>query len=273
MRGVPRIAVVGNLSRDRVDGAPPRIGGPPFYAGRALRVLGHPAAIAAKFAETHRNELLPPLVALGLPVFWRPAQSTATYAFSYDGDVRSMAVEELGEPWSPEDVQGWAADALRGTDWVHVGALAQGEFSPETLRALAAGGGRRLSFDGQGLVRPARTGPLELEPTADPDVLRHVTVLKLSEEEARALVGPLEERSLSELGPPEVIVTLGSRGSIVVAGGELAHVPARPVESVDPTGAGDAFGAAYVVARGRGFRPLAAARRATSVVAAVLAGR
>jgi sugar/nucleoside kinase (ribokinase family) len=273
MPGVPRIAVVGNLSRDRVDGAPPRVGGPPFYAGRALHVLGHPAAIAVKFAEIHRNELLPALVALGLPVFWRPALSTATYAFSYDGDVRSMAVEELGEPWAPEDLHGWAAEALRGADWVHVGALAQGEFSPETLAALAAGGERRLSFDGQGLVRPARTGPLELDPQTDPDVLRHVTVLKLSEEEAQALVGSLEEGALAELGPPEVIVTLGSRGSIVVAGGELVQVPARPLEDVDPTGAGDAFAASYVVARSRGFQPLAAARRATSVVAAVLAGR
>jgi sugar/nucleoside kinase (ribokinase family) len=268
---VRRLAVVGNLSRDRVDGAPPRVGGPPFHAARALRVLGHPAAVAAKFADAHRTELLPPLVALGLPVVWRPAATTAAYSFAYDGDVRSMTVDELGEPWTVSDVDGWAAQALRRADWVHVGALARGEFPPETLASLTAGGERRISLDGQGLVRRASTGPLELEPNPDPDVLRYVTVLKLSEEEARALVGSLEEGALSELGPPEVIVTLGSRGSIVVARRELVHVPARAVEDVDPTGAGDAFAAAYVVARGRGFRPLAAARRATSVVAAVLA--
>jgi sugar/nucleoside kinase (ribokinase family) len=268
---VRRIAVVGNLSLDRVDGAPPRVGGPPFHAARALRVLGHPAAVAAKFAKTHRRQLLPPLVALGLPVVWRPAGSTAAYSFAYDGDVRAMTVDELGEPWTVSDVEGWASEALRRADWVHVGALARDEFPPETLASLTAGGERRISLDGQGLARPARTGPLELEPDLDPEVLRYVTVLKLSEEEAGALVGSLEERALSELGPPEVIVTLGSRGSIVVARRELVHVPARAVEDVDPTGAGDAFAAAYVVARGRGLRPLAAARRATSIVAAVLA--
>ena len=37
------LAVVGSLALDRVDGGPPRIGGCPFYAARALRVLGTPA--------------------------------------------------------------------------------------------------------------------------------------------------------------------------------------------------------------------------------------
>ena len=83
-------------------------------------------------------------------------------------------------------------------------------------------------------------------------------MLKLSEEEARALVGPLEEGPLSDLGVPEVVVTLGSRGAIVVAEGRLVHVPAEPVDA-DPTGAGDAFAAAYVVERSQGQEPRRAA--------------
>ena len=65
-----RIAVLGNLSLDRVDGAPPRVGGPPYHGARALRVLGVPAAVATKFADADRALLLPPLVSLGLPVRW-----------------------------------------------------------------------------------------------------------------------------------------------------------------------------------------------------------
>ena len=95
-------------------------------------------------------------------------------------------------------------------------------------------------------------------------------MLKLSEEEALALVGRLEERSLSELGVPEVIVTLGSRGCIVVARSRLVHVPAEPLD-VDPTGAGDAFAAAYVVERGRGHGPFQAAKGATRLVHGLLA--
>src|ERR671922_1294270 len=39
------LAVIGHLSLDIVGGAPPRIGGAPWYAGRALRALGHDAVI------------------------------------------------------------------------------------------------------------------------------------------------------------------------------------------------------------------------------------
>ena len=211
-----RVAVVGNLSLDLVDGAPPRVGGPPFHAGRALAALGVPALVRAKCAERDRSRLAQPLEDLGLPLEWRSGAATATYAFSYAGDVRSMEVRELGAPWSPEEIGGVAAD------WVHVGALFRGEFPAETLATLADTGAR-LSFDGQGLVRPARVGPLELEAEPDTSFLRYISILKLSEEEAHALVGSLDERSLSELGVPEVVVTLGSRGCLVVARRRLVH--------------------------------------------------
>ena len=226
-----------------------------------LAALGVPSLVRAKSAAADRGRLIRPLEELGVPVEWRAGAKTATYAFSYKGDARTMEVRELGSAWSPDDVAG-----LRG-DWIHVGALFRGEFPEETLAALAATA--RLSFDGQGLVRPARLGPLELEPERDTSFLRHVSVLKLSEEEALALVGSLEERPLSELGVPEVVVTLGSRGAIVVVEGRLVHVPAEPVEA-DPTGAGDAFAAAYVVERSQGQEPRRAAERATRLVHGLL---
>jgi sugar/nucleoside kinase (ribokinase family) len=264
MPPVRRVAVVGNLSLDLVDGGPPRAGGPPFHAARALAALGVPGVVRAKCAEADRARLLPPLEALGLPVEWRRGASTATYAFSYSNGVRTMDVRGLGEPWTANEVDGLAAD------WVHVGALFHGEFAEETLAALTEAGAR-LSFDGQGLVRPPRIGPLELEPAPETAFLRYISVLKLSEEEALALVGRLEERSLSALGVPEVVVTLGSRGCILVTRRRLVHVPADPLDGIDPTGAGDAFAAGYLVERSRGNAPRAAAQRATRLVHGLLA--
>jgi sugar/nucleoside kinase (ribokinase family) len=258
-----RVAVLGNLSLDLVEDTQPRPGGPPLYAARAFAALGVPALVRVKAATADRSHLQPALEGVGLPVEWLSGTSTATYEFSYEGDVRRMHVHELGSPWTPDEVDGLDAG------WVHVGALYRGEFPPETLAALAESGAR-ISFDAQGLVRPARTGPLVLEPDPDTSFLRHVSVLKLSDEEARALVGSLEERALSELGGPEVVVTLGSRGSLVVAGQRLVHVPAEPVDA-DPTGAGDAFAAAYVVERNRGLAPERAAENATSLVHRLLA--
>ncbi len=243
------------------------MGGAPFWAARALRVLGNPALVAAKCSPADRRLLGSSLVALGVPVLWRTGEATAAFSFRYDGDRREMTVDALGDPWTPADVRG-----LRGVRWVHAGALAQSDFPVKTLAELARG--RRVSLDGQGLVRPARTGPLELVGDYDPEVLQHVSVLKLDEDEARALVGEPEEEALRSLGVAEVVVTLGSRGSLVLAGGRLERIRARPVTgAVDPTGAGDAFAAVYLVSRASGHAPGAAARRAGAVVAGLLGRR
>jgi sugar/nucleoside kinase (ribokinase family) len=261
------LAVVGNLSLDRVDGGEPRPGGAPFHAARALRVLGRPAIVAAKGADADRRLLVPPLVRLGLPVLWRGGETTAAFSFSYAGDLRSMVVDAIGPVWSTADLRG-----LERADRVHAGGLARSDFPAETLAALARD--RRLSFDGQGLVRPARTGPLTLDAEYDPEVLRHVSILKLAEEEARVLVGEPDKDALRSLGVPEIVVTFGSEGSLVFAEDRLERVPARPVGGgVDPTGAGDAFIAAYLISRSSGYAPVPAARRATALVAGLLGRR
>ena len=114
-------------------------------------------------------------------------------------------------------------------------------------------------------------GPLQLDANYDPELLRHVAILKVAEEEARMLVGSAEPDALAELGVPEIVLTLGSRGSIVIVRGLAEHVPARPADgAADPTGAGDAFAAAYLAARADGHAPASAARRATALVAALL---
>ena len=261
------LAVVGNLSRDLVDGAAPRVGGPPFHAARALRVLGRPALVAAKCAEADRRLLVPPLVRLGLPVLWRAGEATAAFSFRYEGDRRAMIVDAIGPAWTRSDLYG-----LDRAEWVHVGALARSDFPAETLAALARG--RRLSFDGQGLTRPARTGPLQLDDRYDPEELRRVSILKLAEEEAQVLVGDPDQDGLRSLGVPEVVVTMGSRGSLLLADGRLERVAASAATAdVDPTGAGDAFAAAYLASRATGHGARAAARRATAVVAGLLGRR
>jgi len=268
---VAGVAVIGNLSRDVVAGGAPRVGGPVFYAARALRHLGARARLVTRCAAGDRRLLLTRLVALGLPVVWEPGERTAAFSFSYEGDVRRMEVDALANPWTPADARGWAGRGIGRSDWLLVGAVSRADFPAETLAVLARG--RRLLLDGQGLVRPGRTGTLVPDGEFDPAVLRHVAMLKLSEEEAEAVVGGVDERALRELGVPEVLVTFGSRGSLVVADGRVERITARPVSGVDPTGAGDAFAAAYLSARAVGHRPASAARRASALVVGLLSGR
>jgi sugar/nucleoside kinase (ribokinase family) len=265
---VPLLAIVGNIACDLVDGGPPRVGGGPFYAAKALRVLGRPARILTRCSAADRDALLPELIALGVPVTWREAETTSTFGITYDGERRFMHVEAAGHRWTPADVR----DAvLRDAVAVHVAPLLRSDFPPETLAELARG--RRLSFDGQGLVRPGRTGELRLDADFDPAVLRHLSILKLAEEEAEAVLGDVSRASVAELGVPEVLITLGARGSIVHTRGEETFVPANEVENVDPTGAGDAYSTAYLAARSDGAAPVAAARRATALVESLLARR
>lgn len=258
------VAVVGSMSLDRVNGSSPRAGGCPLYAARALRAFGTRAVVVAKCATADRPLLSPPLVGLGLPVQWRDSSATAAFSIDYDGDRRRMVVDAVADPWTPAELE------LPGVRWVHVAPLARSDFSPETL--AAAGRGRCLSLDGQGLVRPARTGLLELDAEYDPELLRSVSILKLAEDEAELLVDGLDERALRKLGVPEVLVTLGARGAIVFADGVAELVRARRVDA-DPTGAGDSFASTYLAARSRGNPPTAAARLATALVGDLLAGR
>jgi sugar/nucleoside kinase (ribokinase family) len=260
------LGVVGLVSLDRVDGGLPRLGGAPFYAAKALRLLGHPALVATKIAPEDSSR---GLHALGLPVHSRPAAHTIAFRIENDGDDRDMEIEELGDPWTPTDVEEWLDPALRQADWVHAGALTRADFPPETLALLHRG--RVLSFDGQGLVRPAEKGEVRVDAGYDPEVLRHVDILKLSEHEADALGLAFDDRSLAALGVPEIVVTLGSRGAVVFADGLTEHVPARPVEARDPTGSGDEFMAAYLSYRRLRHAPTSAARLAGGVVRALLA--
>jgi len=264
------VAVVGHTARDIVDGQPPRAGGVPLFAARALRGLGEPGLVVTRCAAGDRA-LLAPLHATGIPVVWQPEETTPVFHLTNDGDRREVRIEALGAPWLPEDARTWLGAALADAAWVHAGPLWRGEFPVETLRLLRHG--RRLSFDGQGLVRPGELGPVRHDADVDPALLDEIDVLHLSDDEARALGLDLDERSLRTLGVPEIVVTLGSRGCVVYADDLAELVPARPVEGADPTGAGDAFTTAYVASRLAGHDPISAARRATALVHGLLSGK
>jgi sugar/nucleoside kinase (ribokinase family) len=261
------LAVIGHLSHDVVAGGAPRIGGGPWHAARALRALREDAVLFAKCGEPERRRFQRDLAATGLVTSFSFSGATTAFSMSYDEHgARTMSVEAVGEPWCASDLQ---QELLHGVEWLQVAPLLRSDFDANTLARLARG--RQILLDGQGLVRVPKTGPLTLDADYDPDLLRHVTILKLGDDEARAIVGDGDIQSLASLGVPEVVVTFGLEGALVLARGSATHVPARALH-VDPTGAGDAFAAAYLAARAARHAPVSAARRATAVVSALLSG-
>jgi sugar/nucleoside kinase (ribokinase family) len=261
-----RIAALGHLTRDVVGGSEPRPGGGVFWSTRALARLDADASAHASCSEEHRAQLVPPLEAFGLPVTWYPSSLTTAYSFHYEGDRRIMWQDAVGDPWTPAQAVEAAGDAV----WINVCALTRTDFPEETLAALAEDD-RQLLVDLQGLVRTATVGALHTDEHIG-DVLRHVEVLKLNDEEAETLVGSAEPERLLQLGVPEVVLTLGSQGAWVVTPELIEHVPAVPVEgAVDPTGAGDTYSVTYIVQRAAGAEPVEAARVAAATVSSFLA--
>ena len=257
--------MIGPLSRDVVLGRAERIGGGPWYAGRALRALRQEAIVVAKCGEADRRPYLRRLAALGLPVSLAAAGETTSFSFRYDADGnREMRVDAIGEPWGESEEP---ERALGRVEWVHVAPLLRDDFPPETLERIARR--RRVLLDGHGLVRARRTGPLALDADFDRTLLRHVSILKLAEDEAQTILDGADLEELRELGVPEILVTFGAGGSLVLTREAAVRVTARPARG-EPTGAGDAFSVAYLSARAGGHRPVSAARRASALVTGLL---
>jgi len=264
-----RVAVVGNLARDRIDGGLPQPGGCPFFAALALRLLGRGGQIVTRCADADRPLFDDPVAALGVPVTILSSEHTSGFDHFYDGEVRRTTVTAVGDPWTPAD----AAHLDPDVRWVHVAPLLRSDFPPKALAALASGG-RRLSLDAQGVVREPRIGPLEQNAAFDPAALTAVSVLKLSEEEARIVAaGRFDASTYQSLGVEEILVTLGSHGEDVWVDGGVTHVPTTPVLEVETTGAGDAFMVGYAAARVDGGSPVEAAREASALVIRMLRER
>lgn len=111
------------------------------------------------------------------------------------------------------------------------------------------------------VLNPAPAVPL------DHAILSWIDILTPNESELATLTGmPTDNdaaveaaaRSLLADGVGEVVVTLGERGGIRVAGDVTQPFAAHPVTAVDTTGCGDAFNAGFVAGLAMGDDPSAA---------------
>jgi ribokinase len=122
------------------------------------------------------------------------------------------------------------------------------------------------------LARAAGTtvvlNPAPAQPLSD-QLLAVVDILVPNETEAGLLTGvepqdwDAAQAAADQLrgrGVPSVIVTLGSRGALVVTEGGAERVPAFAVAAIDATAAGDAFVGAFAVALAEGKSVPEAAR-------------
>jgi len=268
------LTLIANVALDRVNRGPWTCGGCPTFAPYAFAHLQARGVINAACADEDR-EMFRALEGEDTVSFrFKQAASTTRFDLNYSGefsDTRSMVLYSIGHSWSEEDIDRLEIDS----EWVHLAPLLRSDFSVAAVARLAARG-HRVGYDGQGLVRVPQIGELTLDARYDPEMLRHLTVLKLSEDET-AVVASVDGREhaierFSQI--PELLLTHGSRGAEIRTGGAFTHVaPDQVIADVQTTGAGDVFMIAYLIGRARELAPTASATLAANVAATMLAER
>jgi sugar/nucleoside kinase (ribokinase family) len=270
----PELTLIANVALDRVNRGPWTCGGCPTFAPYAFAHLQARGVINAACADEDLA-MFRALEADGSVSFrFKRAAATTRFDLTYSGefsDARSMVLHSIGHAWSEADIDRLEIDS----EWVHLAPLVRSDFSVAAVARLAARG-HRVAYDGQGLVRVPQIGELTLDARYDPELLPHLTAIKLSEDETAVVASEHGlERALERLSHiPELLLTHGSRGAEVRSGGTLSHVaPDQVVADVQTTGAGDVFMIAYLIGRARDLAPTAAAALGAGVAATMLAER
>ena len=151
----------------------------------------------------------------------------------------------------------------------HLGSLLADDFSLEVVRYLSQKG--RISIDSQGYLREVRdTHVYPVDWTDKRDFLQYVYFLKANEQETLSLTGTEDVKEAAKMlhswGVKEILLTLGSNGSVIYDGKEFHLIPAyKPVEVVDATGCGDTYMTGYLYCRAKNMRIDEAGRVAAAI--------
>lgn len=202
------------------------------------------------------------------PLIVRKAQPTGVILALIDPQGQRSMVSSQGADWelTPGELP---AEDLRAAAHLHLTAWSLFRDPPRAaaLRAagVAAAAGARISLDPgsfQMISQMGREAFLALIGELP------LALLLPNEDEARAMSGLTDPRDAllwmcAHFPEAQVALKLGLDGALV-GGPEFSptHVPATPDRATDATGAGDAFGGAYLAATLAGEHPVRAARLA-----------
>ena len=249
----PDFVICGNVVRDIVpEGWAP--GGTAVYAAAVARGLGRRVGVVTAAPADVVRAGLPDDVAVSRA----DVPEATAYENVYTGAGRVQYLRGTGAPIPPETLpEAWAEApvALLGPVYHEVSAALAARFRG-SVGVCGQGFLRRAGVDGR--IRPLPPSAWDAAP-----VLRHTRVLFLSEEDL-AGDAACDVPAAWLAAVPLTILTAGHRGVRVFSGGRWWPVPAIPAREVDPTGAGDSFAAAFMVAQDEGADPIEAARFAAA---------
>ena len=190
--------------------------------------------------------------AKGIRVTVIPSQRTVYFENTYgeNQDNRSQRVLAKADPFTVEQLQNINAHIF------HLGSLLADDFSLDVVKYLSEKG--ILAVDAQGYLREVRGERVyPIDWTDKLEALKYIDILKVNEHEMEVLTGHKDIKQaalqLAEWGVKEVLITLGSLGSVIYAEGRFHKIPAYPPKDiVDATGCGDTYATGYLYMRNKG---------------------
>jgi sugar/nucleoside kinase (ribokinase family) len=203
---------------------------------------------------------------------YAPGYTTGTAFVAYRSDGSRKFVYHLSQSAAaqlkPDDID---PAYVRGAAFVHItgSALSMNESVRQAcykaVKVVKDAGGR-VSFDPN--IRPELLGIDRVREIVGP-VMEVCDLLLPSGAEATMLTGDADEetacRNLLARGVPIVALKRGAQGSKVFTAAQTIEVPSLTVTEIDPTGAGDCYGGAFVVGLLEGWDLLRVARFANIV--------
>lgn len=190
---------------------------------------------------------------IGVTVDVHPSAHTVYFENIYgdNPDERKQNVLRKAEPFDVEEVA--SADAKI----YHLGPLLADDIPVDVIKALAKKGA--VSLDVQGYLRKVADHKVYPDTwVAKQEALPYISILKADENELLALTGLDNIRDaifqLADMDVKEIVITNGSKGSIVYHEGVFYTIPAYfPRKVVDTTGCGDTYMAGYLYSRVKGI--------------------
>lgn len=251
-----KICCIGHITKDKI--ITPRkttymSGGTSFYFAHAFNSLPHNVSfeLVTKLGEDDMA-VVDEMRDKGISVRTFPSRHTVYFENKYgeDQNHRTQRVLAKADPFTVDELRQLDARVF------HLGSLLNDDFSPEVIKYLSGKG--LISIDAQGFLREVRGENVHAIDWADKrEILASTDIIKVNESEMEVITGESDPQKaallLAEWGVSEVVVTLGSHGSVVLAGGEFHQIPAyEPREIVDATGCGDTYSAGYLWCRAQG---------------------
>jgi sugar/nucleoside kinase (ribokinase family) len=248
------ICTIGHITSDTVvtkQSVTHMPGGTSFYFAKALRQLKSNQALVTALAQED-NYIVDALRSESIPVFALTSPHTVQFENIYEAnqDFRKQYVRHKASPFTTDRMPEVKAAIY------HLGPLLSDDIALDVLKGLSRKG--IVSMDVQGYLRYVKNEKVLYRDWSDKkEALPYVHILKANEFEMEVITGTSNVREgaryLAGLGVREVIITLGSKGSVVYADGRFYRIPAfPPVAVVDATGSGDTYMAGYLSKRVKG---------------------